>query len=339
MSEPLERLEARLKLAGWAVSERQVTPADIPNVRDYRWLVESTRHPLHAQSELRLRVMGRWRYGDYWEPYDFDDYLTAVSIRSPLSGGVTPDAEANLVGDEIQRENYRQLVRILEWFRDPLSGDFWHDPPLAGEWVPPAGHVTRAGQQAALGYNWETHRDAQEMLSLLPGRASERKLRLIACACARLLNVAELSEHNRAAIDSAERYADGLCPRKEMKKLCKHSDLAWLANREVQESAREAIYLLGGQGHAARGADVVREILGDPFRPVVLRHEWLRSVGGAVAHLAAAIHEEGRYEDMPILADALEDAGCTVASVLDHCRAPVEHAPGCWVLDLLLGKG
>jgi hypothetical protein len=338
MSEPLERLEARLKLAGWVVRERERVEPDVPLGRDYRWLVESTRHPLHAQAELRLRVQTAHRYGAYGRPYEVNDYLASVLIRSPLSGGATSDAEANLVGG-IDRDNYRRLVLILGWFRDPLSGDFWEDPPLEGEWQPPGGHTTRAGQQAALGDRWDTHGDAQEMLRLLPHKASDRKLRLIACACARLLNVAQSCEHNRAAIGAAERYADGLCPRKEMKKLCKHSEVAWLADRKAQEAARQAIYLLNGQGAAARAADVVREIFGDPFRPVTLRHEWLRNAGGAVAHLAAAIRDESRYEDMPILADALEDASCTVAAVLDHCRAPVRHARGCWVLDLLLGKG
>jgi hypothetical protein len=343
MSEPLERLEVRLKLAGWVVGERHELPADAPQTREFRWQLTSTRVPLHAQAELRLRVMGRWHTRDYWdaEPYYFDDYLTAVSIRTPQMDGATPEAEATLVGDEIPRENYRQLVRILEWFRDPLSGDFWHDPPRPGEWEPPAG-TTRATRQAALEWRWNTYGDAPEMLRFMPGKASERKLRLIACACARLLIVPNIHQHNRNAIDAAERYAEGLCPRRELKQFCKHSDLPWLAAHEPIAAAREAIFSVLNQqtsADAARAADVVREILGDPFRPVTLRHEWLRNEGRAVAHLAAAIHDEGRYEDMPILADALEDAGCTVAAVLDHCRAPVRHARGCWVVDLLLGKG
>jgi hypothetical protein len=41
---------------------------------------------------------------------------------------------------------------------------------------------------------------------------------------------------------------------------------------------------------------------------------------------------------LAILADALEDAGCTNADILDHCRQPGEHVRGCWVLDLLSGK-
>jgi hypothetical protein len=41
---------------------------------------------------------------------------------------------------------------------------------------------------------------------------------------------------------------------------------------------------------------------------------------------------------MPILADALEDAGCDNADILQHCRGAGEHVRGCWVVDLVLGK-
>ncbi|SRR5579871_339609 len=57
-----------------------------------------------------------------------------------------------------------------------------------------------------------------------------------------------------------------------------------------------------------------------------------------VVSLAQAIYDERAFNRMPILADALEDAGCTNADVLNHCRKPGEHVRGCWVVDLLLGK-
>jgi hypothetical protein len=66
---------------------------------------------------------------------------------------------------------------------------------------------------------------------------------------------------------------------------------------------------------------------------------WLSWNGGAVAALARAIGEDRRWEDLPILADALEEAGCTDAEILGHCREPGEHGSGCWVLELLLGSG
>jgi hypothetical protein len=60
--------------------------------------------------------------------------------------------------------------------------------------------------------------------------------------------------------------------------------------------------------------------------------------GGAVVELARAIYEERRFERMPILGDALEEAGCLDAAVLAHCRAAGPHARGCHVIDLVLGR-
>jgi ATP-dependent Clp protease ATP-binding subunit ClpA len=65
---------------------------------------------------------------------------------------------------------------------------------------------------------------------------------------------------------------------------------------------------------------------------------WLSSYDGAVAALARTIAEEGRWGDLPVLADALEEAGCTDREMLSHCREGGEHERGCWVVALLLGK-
>jgi hypothetical protein len=65
---------------------------------------------------------------------------------------------------------------------------------------------------------------------------------------------------------------------------------------------------------------------------------WLAWNGGTVVNLAQAIYEECAFDHLPILADALEEAGCADSSVLDHCRLPGLHVRGCWVVDLLLDK-
>ncbi len=91
---------------------------------------------------------------------------------------------------------------------------------------------------------------------------------------------------------------------------------------------------------------LLRELLDNPFRPVVLPSGW-RSTN--VVGLAGSIYEECRWDLLPILADALEDAGCpgvwghfaphaAQAAVLEHCRRPGEHIRGCCMVDLLLGK-
>ncbi len=89
----------------------------------------------------------------------------------------------------------------------------------------------------------------------------------------------------------------------------------------------------------ARQAQLVRCIFGNPFRPLPeINPAWLAWDGGAVRKLAASIQAERRFGDLPVLADALEEAGCADADVLGHCRDGGEHALGCWVLDLLLSK-
>jgi hypothetical protein len=57
-----------------------------------------------------------------------------------------------------------------------------------------------------------------------------------------------------------------------------------------------------------------------------------------VTELAQAIYTDRAFDRLPILADALEEAGCTDAAILEHCRGPGPHVRGCWVVDLLLGK-
>ena len=83
-------------------------------------------------------------------------------------------------------------------------------------------------------------------------------------------------------------------------------------------------------------SQLLREIFGNPLRPVSLNPAWLTS---DVLLLARGICAERAFDRMPILADALQDAGCTNEDVLNHCRdAKQVHVRGCWVLDLLLGK-
>jgi hypothetical protein len=84
--------------------------------------------------------------------------------------------------------------------------------------------------------------------------------------------------------------------------------------------------------------EIWRELLGNPFRPVYVEPAWLAWSGGAVTALARGIRQDCRFEDLPLLADALEEAGCADESILEHCRRPGGHLRGCWVIDLLLGR-
>ena len=81
---------------------------------------------------------------------------------------------------------------------------------------------------------------------------------------------------------------------------------------------------------------LLRDVAGPlPFRPIAADPRWLTST--AVA-LAQAIYEERAFDRLPILADALEEAGCDHADLLAHCRGDGPHVRGCWAVDLVLGK-
>jgi hypothetical protein len=82
----------------------------------------------------------------------------------------------------------------------------------------------------------------------------------------------------------------------------------------------------------------LRDCLGNPFRTVSLNTAWLAWNDGIIPKLAQSIYEERTFERMPILADALEEAGCTNTEILNHCRHHAEHVRGCWVVNLILGK-
>jgi hypothetical protein len=80
---------------------------------------------------------------------------------------------------------------------------------------------------------------------------------------------------------------------------------------------------------------LILEFFGNPFRPLSFSPDWRTST--AIA-LAQQMYDSRDFSAMPILADALQDAGCDNADILDHCRGPEPHVRGCWVVDLVLSK-
>ena len=79
-------------------------------------------------------------------------------------------------------------------------------------------------------------------------------------------------------------------------------------------------------------------MFGNPFRPPAIDPAWLAWNNRTVPKLAQTIYDDRRYDVMPILGDALEDAGCTDERIIEHCRGSEPHVRGCWVVDLILGK-
>jgi hypothetical protein len=207
------------------------------------------------------------------------------------------------------------------------------------------------------------------MLAAVRPEASDRKLRLFACACARRAWQRLWQRPAREAVEAAERLADGLLAEADLAPVrqasaahydqATHADAAaawlgrWITAPEAIDAAAAAASaaraVLAPAGTQHRRAEQVaeqqaqcrllRDVFGPlPFRPVAIDPKWLTWNHGTVPAIARRIYEERAFHDMPILADALEDAGCTEADLLAHCRAGGPHVRGCWAVDLLLGK-
>ncbi len=212
---------------------------------------------------------------------------------------------------------------------------------------------------------WLACTDPRPMLDFLRGVPSERKLRLFACACCRHawgrlphLIVAGLDEIK--GIEVAEGFADGSVGREELDRafdeLEAHSDTRDSPARfataariaaEVSTCATFAIYSVQDDGVDPRDERVeqvslLRDLFGNPFRPVTVSPAWQTP---QLVALAQAAYEErelpaGTLDParLAVLADALEEAGCTDADILNHLGGPGPHVRGCWAVDLLLGK-
>jgi hypothetical protein len=220
--------------------------------------------------------------------------------------------------------------------------------------------------------DWLTTTDLTAMLFFLQPRVTRRKPLLLAVAgCRRIwhrINDARLQE----LIELAERLADGKASERDVRRAAKavsdpdpgnwsgacYAAVTGLAELEAHpmapanyvtkyaplalcredESIRtpESRAIIGGEKAAL--AALTRDIFGNPFRPVTVDPSWLAWNGGTVIKLAQAIYDERAFDRLPVLADALEQAGCHDAAILGHCRGPGPHVRGCWMVDLLLGK-
>ncbi len=97
----------------------------------------------------------------------------------------------------------------------------------------------------------------------------------------------------------------------------------------------QARYWAAWKRHQGIHADLLRDVIGNPYRPAKCHPDWLTS---DVLALARGIYEERAFDRMPILADALQDAGCDNDDILNHCRDHGTHVRGCWGIDLILDK-
>jgi hypothetical protein len=112
-------------------------------------------------------------------------------------------------------------------------------------------------------------------------------------------------------------------------------DYCCFAIAESRFGGNQDIWEAAYSEQRVRSLRFLHDIFGNPFRPVTIDPRWLTS---SVFDLSRAIYEERAWERMPVLADALMDAGCDNEEIINHCRGDGPHVRGCWVVDLLLGK-
>jgi hypothetical protein len=201
------------------------------------------------------------------------------------------------------------------------------------------------------------------MLHFLRGKASERKLRLFAVACCRRISHLLPDAACRAAVEVAERFADEEVTKADLAAVhaTVHPGLYrdWPA-AQAAAAARHAsadslplnvaYYAFGhtfeAEWKAASLPDqfkpilkalvkLLQDIIGNPFRPAAVDPGWLTPTVTGLAH---TIYGGRLFDRLPILADALEEAGCDNEDILNHCRSKGEHTRGCWVVDLVLAK-
>jgi hypothetical protein len=223
---------------------------------------------------------------------------------------------------------------------------------------------------------WLAYKNATPMLESLRGKATGRKLRLFACACCREHWPETPDPTLLRAYFVAERHADGEASEQERDELFHQTARAsldrysYLRQTEIHEVAccdtRLRFSMLVGFAVGSQAGDLethitsayqraaaqppwgssppghtnrttyLRDIFGNPYRLITFSPSWRTDTA---VSLARQMYDSRDFSASPILADALQDAGCDDIDILNHCReAGVTHVRGCWVVDHLLAK-
>jgi hypothetical protein len=208
---------------------------------------------------------------------------------------------------------------------------------------------------------WLECTDPQKMLEFLKGKASDRKMRLFACACYRRI-WDRMHIFTQTVVEVAEAFADGLASEDDLDiAYCSaqewpthpSNEAMWVASKLAQEAASQSAHWIAqnvGLIQDPSGREVFREkfndearwqsatlrdIFGNPFRPVTVDPAWLTP---GVVGLVRTIYDDRTFNRIPELPDALEESDCTDHDILGHLRGPGPHVRGCWLVDLCLSK-
>lgn len=196
----------------------------------------------------------------------------------------------------------------------------------------------------------------ERMMKRFYPRPSSRKYRLFACACCRhCWKVSSVTPSPLAvrAVEVAELVVEGQATEAELWD-CHNCLLNVISGRRKDDHDNAAFSMTGVRmvmdaknvsrmcrrvvptpDQAPTQVGFNRDIFGNPFRPVVFDPSWKTDTA---LSLAKQMYDSRDFDIMPILADALQDAGCEQEDILSHCRSAGPHVRGCWVVDLVLGK-
>jgi anti-anti-sigma regulatory factor len=208
---------------------------------------------------------------------------------------------------------------------------------------------------------WLECDDVRLAFSFLRGRASDRKHRLFACACARRTWALLRHPWSRKVIEIAEQCAEQQARLTQLQNWAQRAGKAIPASGPAEMHAASAAHcaaadhdfnmFVGSAYHAGSALGQTERavqrrlrhcIFGNPFRPIAIESAWLTPTVQRVAQAAydERILPSGELDPvrLAVLADALEEAGCTDPNMLGHLRDPGPHVRGCFVVDALLGK-
>ena len=208
---------------------------------------------------------------------------------------------------------------------------------------------------------WAACGEPQKMLEFLGAKASDRKFRLFLCACCRSMWHLLLDSESRHIVELAEQFADGLATKGDLEQAngpawnaalyadglpAKYAERMAVWSARIDPAERTLALVQGelmkikqlGQ-EVPRVALLFRCIFGNPFHPPSPLPEGVLAWNDAtVRRIAEGIYEERAFERLPILADALIDAGCEQEELIGHFRLEEPHVRGCWGIDLILGR-